>query len=213
RQKLFSIDFGKDGDQEGSIISLSLSEDGGQLIALSRWGTAKWFDLQSRSQIRAFKLSSKDIYLEKYLGTGLFLARNSEAGCKAEAWLAGLSQGKAKLDQISAPVSCSNEDGSAAAETKIFTHTANGDLYVSRDGVPGLDIWDLKTRGLKRKLLWPDGGRGSVIAISEDLAFAAAIEGQTITIRRLGTGAAIHDLSTQGYAAQSDLLSADGQTM
>jgi WD40 repeat protein len=219
QQKLFSIDFGKDGDQDGSVVSLGLSEDGGQLAALSRWGTAKWFDLQSRKVIRSVKLlskdiyPSKDIYIEKYLGTGLFLARSSAAGCKAEAWIAGVSEGKAKLDQISAPVSCPKEDDTAAGEEKIFTHAANGDLYISRDRVPGLEIWDLKTRSLKRRLSWPDGSRGSVIAISGDLAFAAVIERQTMTIRRLDTGAAIRGLSTQGYQAQTAFLSGDGQTM
>jgi WD40 repeat protein len=213
QQKLFSVIFGKDGDQEGSIISLSLSANSAHLIALSRWGTVKWFDLQSKNPVRSYRLPSKDIYLEKYFENDLFLARNSETGCKAEAWIADISGRKAKLNQISPPVSCAHEDDSGRAEAKIFTHAANGALYVSRDGVPGLDIWDLKTRSLTRRLLWPDTSAGTVIAISEDLVFAAVIEGQTMKIRRLDTGTAVRDLSTQGYAAQSDLLSADDQTM
>ncbi|MGO9484370.1 MAG: WD40 repeat domain-containing protein [Rhodomicrobium sp.] len=99
--KLFSFDSGG----LGRISSLGLSADGSQLVATGH-DSVKWFDVRTRKPVRTYKLPNEDTRKDfvEYLGDELFLVRNEEYGCKAEAWIADLSSGAAEYMRILPPV-------------------------------------------------------------------------------------------------------------
>ena len=110
------------------------------------------------------------------------------------------ARGAAGYNQIISPATCPEEARNTGV-LELSAHAIGSTLFVGRAGFAGLDIWDLKTRSLKRHLRWPENGTASVIAISQDSELAAVSDGEIVEIRKLETGARIRALSTQGYAA------------
>ncbi len=211
-RKLFSFNFGKQGEQNCGIASLGLSGDGSRLVGVSGPCGAKWFSLAPLKTVRTFKLPAANVSYVSYLGDDLVLARNSENGCSAEAWILAPSHRAAASTPVVSPAACPKE-ASEGGVLELSAHAAGGTLFAGRSGVAGLDAWDLKTRTLKQRLPWPEKAAASVIAISQDMELVAVSDGDAIEIRDVKTGASVRQLSSQGLAASTVFLSADGNTL
>ena len=212
RRKLFSFNFGKDQGRNCAIAALGLSGDGSRLIGVSSLCGAKWFSLAPLKTVRSFKLPAANVSYAGYLGDDLVLARNSGNGCSAEAWILDPSRRTAASTPVISPAACAKEAADGGV-LELTAHAVGGTLFAGRAGVAGLDVWDLKTRTLKRRLPWPEKGSASVIAISRDMELAAVSDGEAIEIRKLETGERVRQLGSQGHAAPTVFLSADGQTL
>ncbi len=213
QKQLFSLEFGEEPNLRCEIAALGLSQDGEQVIAISRFCGVKWFSLKTNAISRLFKLpvpQSGDVQYIGYLGGGLALAQTS-SGCGAEVSLLDLSREQVeKVEILPAATSCPGERADAG-EPWVVVQAASNSIFVGRTGIDGFDVRNLKTRSAVRRLNWP--GAGAVAAVSLDLELAAVSDGSVIQVRDLRTGEAVQKLSAQGYEAATAFMSADGQTI
>ncbi len=210
KKKLFSFNFGKQEDQVCRIAGLGFSGDGSRLIGVSEDCGVEWFSLEHFKATQSFQLPDGNASYLSYLGEGLILAKNSANGCSTGAWIWEPDRGTAGLTPIVSPATCSKE-AAGKGVLELSAHAVGGALFAGRGGVPGLDVWDLKTRTLKHKLRWPEKGSARVIAISQDGELAAVSDGGALEIRKVATGARIREFGGQGLAAPTVFLSADGK--
>jgi hypothetical protein len=198
QKKIFSIQAGNK-DESCRIDGLGVSPNCG----------AKWFDLTTRKIIRSFKPPSDRMSIERYLGGALFLARNEESGCKAEAWLVDTSREPAEFTQVLSPVACPEKEGSEN-EPAIVADLPSRTLFVGRAG-SSADRWGLAARKLEKRQSWPNGAAGGLLAASQDLERAAVTSGDTTEIRKLDTGVRLSVISTQGFEASTAFMAAIGR--
>jgi hypothetical protein len=79
------------------------------------------------------------IEVHRHLGGNLFLARNSESGCKARAWIADASNSRARPTEILPPGDCKGPSARSKYEIAIVADVPNRTLFVGVEGSPTLD--------------------------------------------------------------------------
>src|SRR5207237_676082 len=61
-------------------------------------------------------------------------------------------------------------------DLKVFWHEKQQELYISRDGIPGVKIWSLQTGRAEPASGWPTGDKTRLLAIDSGFKLAAVFD-------------------------------------
>lgn len=221
----FALDRIPDDDMIPRVLAVRMSADRSRLIALTR-KLVGVFDVGTGKAIASFILPDKpgpDGSRERYafaadsiVGDDEFVVRFSAADCKIDALMLVSLKDTNNFVSVDKPATCEPKDDDSSyvhGEPTVFADPGQPNLVIARVGFPELTVWDLQTRRAARTIKGPDAAGARVLGLARDFRSAATLDGQTLRIRDVESGAAVGALTAYGCCAENAVVAKDGRSI
>jgi WD40 repeat protein len=201
-------------DDWGTLF-VKFNKSGTRLIAVAGHTVNVW-DTKTLELVSSRSIDPRyTLFQDSILDENKFLVQLSDADCPLLSLFFVDLNTRAPPIPIQTAATCNHPKDSdlSYGEFVSFWHEQTQQLYFTRKQIPGVKVWNLRTKRISVADHWPDGDKGRLISASSGLALRAVLSNGRVQLYNLKTGALISELAAHGHAAENAIASDSGGYM